>query len=451
MSGRWNPFRFDRRSLALFRVLFGLTLLYDVVDRARDLTLFYSGQGVPSPDFVRNYLFGPYKFSFHLLSGNPSFEALLFVIHAAAVLCFILGYRARRATFVAWVLFISVQARNYAIHQASDTLLCQMLFFSLFLPLDARDLSGSDADPTTVSPGTIAYAIFFPSVLFLSALFKIRSPLWLSGMGVQAAFTNDFHAGRLAVALSHSPNLVHWLNYGTLVSELLLPVLLLFSVGRIRHYTMGMLAFFFASLGACLILGEFPVLLLVGLVPYLGTEFWERVTGRTAPRTTSKREMKWGWNYLALAGLTFITVVQIDLVYHWFRVPRHVFAMANSFHLVEEWSMFSQRANFDGWFIVEGHTRDGRAIDLLTGKEVAVWQRPAVPSESYKNQRWLKFFQGMIYRPQFASFFGHAACARSPIKEPISSVVIILQRKRQMPADGGDYYPQELFYQSNCT
>jgi len=63
-------FMLDTRSLAFYRVVMGLTVIGDLIDRGRDLIMHYSDDGVAPRILVADRVPSE-AYSLHLLSGAP--------------------------------------------------------------------------------------------------------------------------------------------------------------------------------------------------------------------------------------------------------------------------------------------------------------------------------------------------------------------------------------------
>jgi len=425
-------------------------MLFDVLDRVRDLAIFYTDTGVLPRQTVLQSFTTSTKFSFHMMSGGIFIESLLFLIHFIAVLYFTVGRKTWFANLVCWLFFISVQCRNFVIHQASDTLLCQLLFLGLLLPLGRGHLD--DEEETVLSPGTAAYLVFFVSILIISGLFKVASPLWQQGDGIFHAFSSDFHGGRLGVYLLGYPRLLRLINYATIVVEIALPLLLLFVSGKLRYAILAAMAGFFFSLFLFLRVGEFPALLIVGLFPLLPTTLWRKVRlpvralGESAPASDLRFVPALGAAVVAL-----LVAYEINTVYPMATLPPRIIEVGNAFHLLETWSMFSSPANNDGYYEFEGLTSKGRTVNLLDGSDDH--ERPEFPSEIYKNQRWLKLFQSLPYRRNLVPAVGQLFCERRDFlrdDERLLKVKLSFHRKLIRPGVESEYLPPERFYYSTC-
>jgi hypothetical protein len=135
-----RTFGFDLRSLGVLRICLGLMILVDLAIRSVDLTAHYSDAGVLPRAFqeVRHFSNHPYRFSFHMLSGDLPLQIFLFALSALFAMLLILGYRTRLSLCASVVLMISLQNRNAVIETGGDYLLRLVCFWCLFLPLGAR-------------------------------------------------------------------------------------------------------------------------------------------------------------------------------------------------------------------------------------------------------------------------------------------------------------------------
>src|SRR5262245_32815361 len=85
----------DLRSLALYRILLGLLLLYDTLARWPDLEAFYTSNGVlPIENVIRHV---GRQIPYSVLSGATTLHIvqILFALGGLFYLSFFLGYRTR--------------------------------------------------------------------------------------------------------------------------------------------------------------------------------------------------------------------------------------------------------------------------------------------------------------------------------------------------------------------
>ncbi len=131
--------RFDARSLGLFRIAFGITLLFDLFHRWDWIRAFYSNDGV-LPN--HNHLF-QLKESGQAWSIYHSFSSVdeaffAFLITLAVYTCFTLGWKTRAAHAVSLACLIGLSARNTLAEGPGNSVAIALLFVTLFMPLGAR-------------------------------------------------------------------------------------------------------------------------------------------------------------------------------------------------------------------------------------------------------------------------------------------------------------------------
>lgn len=132
-----TAFSLDLRSIALFRVLLALVILWDLALRSQHLAAFYTDSGVLPREFWLQ-LTNPWHWSIHAASGQLWWQLLLFALASLFAFGLLIGYRTRLMAWLSFILLASLINRNALIVQGGDQLLVVMSFWSLFLPLNAR-------------------------------------------------------------------------------------------------------------------------------------------------------------------------------------------------------------------------------------------------------------------------------------------------------------------------
>lgn len=130
-------FRIDPRSLGLFRVLFGLSLIGDLSYRWDHIEAFYSNDGVlPNHNHIFNLKqAGKLVWSaLHAFSseGEAIFGFCLILFFYA---CFTLGYKTRAFHILSAVSLLSLAARNTLASGPGDYLALGIILMTVFLPL----------------------------------------------------------------------------------------------------------------------------------------------------------------------------------------------------------------------------------------------------------------------------------------------------------------------------
>jgi Vitamin K-dependent gamma-carboxylase len=129
----------DIRSLAVGRMGLGVIILWDVLERYRDVPFFYDDNSC----CPRHLLLSggdprlkPSDFSIYFSVGSTtSVRILLLLFGGLSSIALMLGYYTQTAAFLCWIHWRSIESRNGVIHQAGDLLLRLILWWAIFLPI----------------------------------------------------------------------------------------------------------------------------------------------------------------------------------------------------------------------------------------------------------------------------------------------------------------------------
>jgi hypothetical protein len=437
----------DARALAAFRVAVGALLVADLLLRARDLTAFYTDDGV-LPRTVLFDVTGPYWLSLHVVSGAATVQLLLFGLAAVVAVALAVGYRTRTATVASWVLLVSLQHRNPVVLNGGDTLLRMALFWAMFVPLgtrwsvDARQrertADRTDRAASVASVGTAALLLQVVTMYLANGLLKLGGDLWRSGEAIRYVFSLDQFTVFLGNVLGAYPALLTVLAELWLVMVVCSPLLVVLT-GRPRG--LFALAFVGAHVGMFLTmqLGIFPFVAVAALLLFLPASFWDAAASRTRG-TTLGRSLD-----AALARLAAsLPASRTAAVPAWLvavrrrAVPTLVVALGVLVLLVnaqalgaltlpdesdpvvtatgvdQRWNMFAPNPlQTDGWYVAAGELENGSAVDAIHGGPVT-WERPPDLAATYPNARWRKY-EANLQRDGYAGHrddFATYLCAR---------------------------------------
>ena len=283
----------DLRSLALFRATLGAVLFADLCSRLGNVAAFYSDAGV----LPRAALSGErWRIALHLANGQPWFAAALLVLEALAALALLLGWRTRLATLLCFLLQASLLNRNELVLLPGDTLLVCLLFWGLFLPLQARwsvDASLSetaapaDEHRSWASAGLLLQLV---SVYFFGAVLQSGPEWWPEGSALWYALQADTYATPLARWLSTYPDLLHALSLGLWLLQWLLPLLAFAPLLRRPLRFLALLSLTLLQLGAllCLHLGLTPWVMLAALTILADGWIWDALDRRAQRRERAR-------------------------------------------------------------------------------------------------------------------------------------------------------------------
>jgi hypothetical protein len=396
--------------------------------------------------------------SLHALSGAWQAQAALFALAALAAVALVVGYHARVAAALAWLLWVSVHHRNPLVLTAADQVLRLLLFWSLFLPIDARWAvrRRALAEARVGSLASAALLLQVALIYLFSVLFKLRTEDWLSLTAIRDAFTVEGVATDFAHWLLRYPDLLSAAAAATLAIESL-AVVLPFVPWRTDALRIA-IAFPAAGLhvlgvGTTMQLGLMPAVMALAWVPFLPGVFWERlgIRGCSASELPRPRPRQLA-AVDALVLLAFALVVaenaaSIVRTRGGRGLPRPVSTAVESLGLSQQWRLWD-RPIPNRYYVFPATLRDGSQIDLHTGEPLD-WDRPRRRSV---NNHWWKYHlnlarrHGQSLRPWYARYLAlrwdrqHAPeraveqlelvriHARDPAKSPAQSPREILWR-----------------------
>ncbi|UOQ79449.1 MULTISPECIES: HTTM domain-containing protein [Hymenobacter] len=479
-----RPFVVDLRALALLRAAVAAVVLLDLGIRSTDLEAFYSNMGVLPLSVLYEHLWNPYVFSLHTSSGLWQVEAVLFLLAAVAAVALLLGYKTRVATFISWLLLVSLQNRNPLILQGGDDLLRMLLFWGFFLPwgrvysLDARKRP-APAQLSYFSAATVAYIVQICLVYWCTALLK-SSPEWSrDGTALYYALSLDqvlLPGGRLIYPY---PELLRFLTLATYRLELLLPFVLFIPVAVPwwRMLFVFVMYGFHLGISLTLFVGLFFLINMasvLGLLPASAMDWLEkhivpraqqlgpRVATRLAPlqprlatwRQAVQVRIHTSWAVseglrrwlrtlregLVAGLLVYICWWNLDSIVtpQWMmKAPLRWIGFLT--RVDQHWGMFAPSVfKDDGWYILDGTTKDGRHVDLNRHGAALTYAKPASVVSLFKNDRWRKYSENYLFvdnsymRPYYCNYLLRI-WHENPANPPLQQLDVIYMKEVSQP------------------
>ena len=402
---------FDFRSLAAFRIVLGLLVLWQSVLLSYDFAAFYEASGV----------FPPHTWSEPLLKGLLFWALPLFAV------CLATGFITRLSTLLTLIGVVVVQDANPQILQGGDVLLRLLLFWSVFLPLgriwslDARLMKTNGLLlPWTTGLATWALTLQICFVYWFAALLK-SDPLWTqNGNALFYALNIEHFTTPFGLYLRQYPDLLRVLTLGTPWLELLGPCLLFIpfhrDAWRLAAVTL-FIGFHLIGLEALLRIGLFPWVCAAAWLVFVPGSFWDwlkikcadffkikrakrpaagRITGVAAIRT---------WPVLDYACSFLVVVSFLDVLawniasvngvtsMQW--MNKHD-AFGNIVRLDQRWNMYAPYPRKDhGWLVVPADLTNGAQVDLFTGQPIS-WGKPKDIGAYFGDDRWRRYLSNLF-------------------------------------------------------
>lgn len=305
----------EPRSLGLARIYLGVLLLWDLVRRAPELSLWYTNDGLLPNHTV---LFRPqvrHTFSFFFSASWPGEVALLFVLVGAIYLAFLLGWHTRLFHALSFACLVSLHGRVVFLDNGGDVVLRLLAGWTLFLPMGARfsvdavrasmrgriehtaaDLADRAALPReTRSAVSLAVAALLAQaavIYFMSAVPKDGAS-WREGSGFHYLLHQDRVVTWLGWKLRPhvTPDLSRVLTWSALAIEFVAPVLLLSPLAWrwSRRVALVLLPALHIGLALFLNLGLFSFAMIGFLLPLVLADDWAWLSRRFTPSQVRAR------------------------------------------------------------------------------------------------------------------------------------------------------------------
>ena len=177
-------------------------------------------------------------------------------------------------------------------------------------------------------------------------------------------------------------------------------------------------------------LGIFPWICAISWVLFLPSEFWTRVEPRLerffsrfqgwAPkleRLLRKRPLAAhiSWFSQGLAAIFLLLVFWWNLItVHAARdMPEPLGGILYGLYLDSKWNLFAPYPlRDDGWFIMDGLTRHGEHVNLMTPGAPLTDAKPDLVAKTYANSQWRKYFMSLWLEDNdaYLASFGRYKC-----------------------------------------
>ncbi len=435
----------DLRSLALFRIAFGMCLFVDVFYRLFYINDFYSDFGVLPRAALLEHFLGPWEYSVFLIAGRPEIIFFLMTTTLVAIAMMTVGYRTRLAAFVTWILVTSLQTRTQIVLHGGDDLIRVLLFWCQFVPLGAEfsvdRAQSKDSKLATHSVLSFGGAGMILQLLYMylfTAALKFH-PVWnVEGSAIYYALSLEQFTDLPGQWLLNFPGFLKILTFSTLLLELAGPLLIL--VPGIQLYVRIPIIFSFIAfhfgLFVTLHLGPFPWTCMAAWLMLLPPQFWEFAKRRAWERPLEtffafisgyfkKWRLKSETVVVSFPKAAEITAaVFIVLVFFW-NVSHHeslhlkksesLRIVMNLTKMYQKWNMFAPYPRRDdGWYIVEAKLFNGMSVNPMADDLIYTEEKPKNVAATYINTMWRKYLSNTWLKTnhQYRIYFGRYLCRK---------------------------------------
>lgn len=249
----WNKFWFEPQTvhvLGLFRIAIGLITIYSYALFAKDVTIFFSDEGVLTSQTLASTMTRDWHSLLYYITSPLGVKLVLALLFIAAF-SFTIGFKTRASAIVLFVLVASFNERNNLVLNSGDTVLRIMIFFFIFSPagrayaVDSLMARLKIPEPEAMLPfasppwAQRMMQIQVAVIYFVTAYAKSRGELWHGGEAIYYIVgLIDFHITGVEQLMNY-PLIYSSLAFLTLFAEVSLPFLLFFKATRPYAVLMG--------------------------------------------------------------------------------------------------------------------------------------------------------------------------------------------------------------------
>ncbi len=406
---RFRPtylFSIDYRCLAIFRALLGFLCIIDIFRRWPYVELLYANSGIFSNHFA---LYSAKEPLFSLLfSLNDPWEVKgFFIVTIISAFYFMVGSYTRISTLTTLLLMVSIINRNLMTIYGGDTVIINLLFVSLLLPLGAT--WSVDAKRKGVSAvgsyQSLAVSLLYLQIVviyFFAAVHK-TGVTWNSGLGLYYSLYQDRVVTAFGEALrNYAPMAILKLgSYFSLYVEFIGALLVLspFRAVACRRIAFYVLTLFHIGIVFCLNLGLFEYLMITLLTTLLSSRELDWIehkvirrwiTYETIPYSTTTRSFLMNSALSCLLAFIFFShLIGGNTAFRSIghpQLPKSVNWFVNYTSYRQTWAMFAPDApTHDSYLIFDATLADGSKVDLITGQPFVI--KPLERLDRYWDQQ----------------------------------------------------------------
>ena len=272
-----NPFRLDLRTLALFRILLGLLLIFDILSRLGSFGIFYTESGLIPLELT------PYKtrtlWSVFFLSTNEYYIFGVFVWGLLSAICFTIGYRTKLAGIFCWIFICSIQYRAWFLLCGGDLLIRILFFVGIFLPLDQyfSVTKKSIQEKTVFNFVIVLYFIQLCFIYYTAAMGRDHHSWWIDATAISDVLKHKPSASYFAQFILFFPLILKFLTRWTMLIEFFFPFIMFipFNTQKIKLISALTMMLLHFGILTFMNIGLFPYASMLSWLILLPSSFWE--------------------------------------------------------------------------------------------------------------------------------------------------------------------------------
>jgi hypothetical protein len=383
-------FSIDLRSMAIFRVAISICVITDLISRFSYINFFQTASGF-LPDQTS---LGVFAFLPHYWSDSFIFQVFLVVFALLFALMLLFGWYTRVATFVTWVLLVSLHSKLGISIDGADDFLRASMFWSIFLPLGAfwsiDSRSNNEARTNYFSLAGVGLILLFMFYYFSAGVSKINAA-WLDGTALEVILRQEIWLRPAGEFLSQYPKLLKILTPTVIIFEILVPFVLLSPQRffKIRIITICSFILFQLGLGLCIQLNMMPWIATAALLVFLPSGVWDNFLDKKSEIYVDNERFK------SLIVIPFIIYVFGGFFIHKSGVTLPMYSKAYSLGLMSSWSFYNYPPEEDYDYKIIATLENGESVIILSSlNDKTDWKESAINSlwQNYRFKYYLEIY-----------------------------------------------------------
>lgn len=385
--------RLDERSVSLFRILLGFSILYSLIILKFPYTVQIWGEHTIIPISIMKKMNGIGSFSVFDWVRNDTFAYCWMITTIFLTLLYMLGLYTRWVSFLLLFFFFNLLQAYARYNGGYDKYTFQMLTWSCFLPLSnfftLKNPKLKYKTPLWVSIILVTQI----ACIYCVTGFAKTGEAWIHGYAIKIMASDNWLNSSLADIFRNYAFIYVPLTYLTLIIEVLFPFFLFihFKKDLFRYFAVIFLLVFHISIILITDVGNFSYtgIAVAGLL--LPASFWEYFNKKSKIEFLQTQVSKVNqciiFSFTVIVLFTFVQKnllflstldshknMQPTMLYKWMKaidIPRVV---ENSFQ-DQFWKMFApEPSNQGGWLSIEYIGDDGILYDLFTNTPISSTQ-----------------------------------------------------------------------------
>lgn len=411
-----SSFRLDDRSIAVFRILLGISVLYNIALLKLPYVVEFWGLHTVIPIDILKNMNGPRSISIFDYIRNDTFAYIYCVIAIISACLFTLGYKSKYNSILLFFMYWNFMQASANWCGGYDLINYNLLLWSIFLPLDNHfSIKPPKIKPSVSLAASIVLTCQICWIYFATGMAKYGTA-WTEGYAVKIMASDKWVTYKTAAFFANNIWVYKPLTYLTLFFELTLPIFILFPLRKtpiLRYIAILFLIGFHVSIFSIYDVANFSIAGLSIAAVLLPEAFWQKwkvmpsKTSENAPATSAimrnLRYAKYAFFLLAfyVINLNNIKFLALYSPLSKTNVGKQIYQYAPHISIYspfrisfffQYWKMFAPEPIRDiGWLSIEHKKKDGQLYDLFSDKKID----PKHPVINYKPRGYE--FQLLIY------------------------------------------------------